>query len=79
MVNVWELATRIYRTARSSKDIAVFIDYQQNNWKARLSNVDWSKIKNFDLDELNRLSYTVMAYNQVVIIGRIFEESMIKF
>jgi hypothetical protein len=79
MVNVWELATRIYRTATKSDLIAVFLEYQENNWKERLSNVEWSKVKNFDLDELKKLSYTVMAYNQVVIIGRIFQEPMIKF
>jgi hypothetical protein len=79
LVNVWELATRIYRTATNSAQIDIFINYQENNWKARLSNVDWSKIKNFDIEELKKLSYAVMAYNQVLIIDRILEAPMRKF
>jgi hypothetical protein len=41
LMNVWELATRIYNTATKSDQIDIFINYQENNWKARLSNVDW--------------------------------------
>jgi len=78
-MNVWELATRIYNTATRSDQVAIFINDQENNWKARLSNVDWSKIKNFDLDEVKKLSYTVMAYSQVIIIGQILEAPMRKF
>jgi len=79
LMNVWELATRIYNTATRSDQVAIFINDQENNWKARLSNVDWSKIKNFDLDEVKKLSYTVMAYSQVIIIGQILEAPMRKF
>jgi hypothetical protein len=78
MVNVWELATRIYNTATRSDQIAIFIEYQENNWKERLSTVDWSKIKNFDTEELVKLSYLVMAYGQVLIIGKILEAPMRK-
>jgi flagellar basal body-associated protein FliL len=79
MVNVRELATRIYNTATRSDQVNVFLEYQENNWKDRLSNVEWSKVKNFEIDALKTLSYTVFAYSQVVIVGRILKAPMRKF
>jgi hypothetical protein len=78
MVNIWELAARIYSTATRSEQISIFIEYQENNWKDRLSIVDWSKIKNFHTQELEKLSHLALSYGQVLIIAKILEAPMRK-
>ena len=49
---VWELAAKIYYTDATSEQIAKFMEAQENKWKERVQKrVDWSKIKNRDIDE----------------------------
>jgi hypothetical protein len=77
IILVWELATRIYYTDTRSDRIAIFIKDAESIWKERIT-IDWSQVKNGNIEELEKLSHRVMHYGDIHIIGTIFEAPMRK-
>jgi hypothetical protein len=59
-MNMWDLAARMYIISTNDA-IAELMEYQENKWKERVS-VDWSQIKNRDIEELEKLSHKVLTY-----------------